>query len=457
MTKLIIQEFISARSVIVIISWIFLAMAIAVVGSLYYFLSSLDRLAETEIRQRMNLALKIERLHRQELLEEYSYWDEAYEKIVVEHDAQWIEKNSGDYLLEKNGFDFSVAVEEGNQASYLTKNEDAQRLSFDEIMAQGLAELMSMSGKSDSDTKAVSGYLLLGESLYLVAGGPFIDEETGAPRAGSYLALGTRMDNEYVNMLATNYQLFELKLDWIVKNQPHSMTLRSPMGNQIGRFSWKPYSPSRDIIPAVILVMAVFSLVIILVTRHILQKEQANRTKYEDKLYFEATRDALTKINNRRYFMEMGNKEFHLYKLLDRLFTVVVLDIDHFKEINDNYGHRVGDKALMHFTQLSRQGLRESDIFGRIGGEEFAIVLPDTNVKSAVEVANQIRTLLVENPLHIDGNTIHMTVSAGIVTLNKQANFEVLLDQADKALYQAKGCGRNRVMLYNISTTIDTL
>ncbi|PSW05815.1 diguanylate cyclase [Photobacterium lipolyticum] len=432
-----------------IISWLFLTMAIAVVGSLYYFLRSLDSLAATEISQRMNLALKIENQHRQELLEEYSYWDEAYEKIVVEHDAQWIENNSGDYLLDNNGFDFSIAVEQGEKAAYLTKNEDAQRLNFDEIMDQGLAELMSMSGTLSTDTQTVSGYLLLDESLYFVVGGPFIDEGTGTPRAGSYLALGTRMDYEYQNMLATNYQLFELKLDLSIKNQANSMTLRSPMGNQIGTFSWKPYSPSRNIIPAITLVIIAFFLVTTLVTRHILQKEQANRATYENKLYFEATRDSLTKINNRRYFMEIGYKEFHLYKLLERLFTVVVLDIDHFKEINDNYGHRVGDKALVHFTKLCCQELRESDIFGRIGGEEFAIVLPNTSIKTAAEVANRIRTLVIENPLHVDNNTIQITVSAGIAALNKQAHFEVLLDQADKALYQAKGSGRNRVMLYN--------
>ena len=448
MPKLIIQKFVSARSVTSIIFCLFLSMAIAVLGSLYYFLGALDSLAATKLSQRVNLALKIESQHKQEILEEYSYWDEAYEKIVVEHDAQWIKNNSGDLLLNNYDFDFSVAVKPKGQLAYLTATKEAQSLSFNEIMSQGLNELIRISEALNTSTRTASGYLLLGESIYYVVGGPFIDEKTTTPRAGTYLALGKRVDDEYLNILADNYQLFGLKLNLSVKNQANSMTLSSPMRNQIGTLSWQPYSPSADIIPAVTIVIISLSLVTILIIQHILHKEQANRAAYEDKLYFAATRDSLTKINNRRYFMEMGSKEFCLYNRKKRPFTVVVLDIDYFKEINDSYGHSVGDQALIHFTKLCRQGLRESDIFGRIGGEEFGVVLPDTSIKGAIEVANRIRILVMENPLHIDNHTIQMTVSAGMAELNQQAHFKVLLEQADKALYQAKDKGRNQVILY---------
>lgn len=449
MSKLIIQKFILAKSVISIISWLFLMMTLVILGSLFYFLNSIDKLAATNIEERMHLALQIESKHRKDLLKDYTYWDESYKNIILKKDTRWIENNTGGFLLNNYDFDFSLGIKNGNKLVYLEKTQKAQALNFNEMMQQGLSELIKKSQTQKTITKLVCGFLSVNKDIYFVVGGPIIDEETDLPRANTFLALGTKMDRSFVRMLASNYQLFGLKLSNDIKNQPNHMVLNSPLSKAIGTFSWQPTEPSKEIIPFIALLFVIFAVITILVTHHILKRDQVNREKYEDKLFYEATRDSLTKIYNRKYFMDMGEKEFHLYERQGRRFSVLILDLDYFKKINDRFGHAIGDMALIHFTKLCHQGLRNSDILGRIGGEEFGIILPDTNIEEAIQIANRIRLLVMENPLKHNEQTIEMTVSIGVTELNQQEDFNTLLAQADKALYQVKGKGRNQVLLYN--------
>jgi diguanylate cyclase (GGDEF)-like protein len=122
-----------------------------------------------------------------------------------------------------------------------------------------------------------------------------------------------------------------------------------------------------------------------------------------------------------------------------------MLDIDYFKRVNDNWGHQAGDDGLIHFVNLCRKNLREGDILGRMGGEEFAILMPDTDVEQAEIVADRIRTMLEEQPLLFSGTRIPLTVSIGISEVTAEG-IEIALSNADEALYEAKHEGRNRVI-----------
>lgn len=448
MTKIFAQQFISAKSVISIISWLFFVMSIATVSSLYYFLSSLDGFAVNELNQRVTLAMNLESEHRRDILEEYSYWDEAYQKIILDHNEDWINDNSGHFILTNNSLDFSISVENKKHIVNLTFGDDTKPASSDDIMKQGLAKLMNESKGLDSVTKTVSGYLRLGELVYFVVGGPFIDEETAEPHEGSFLAFGKRMDDEYIAHLAFNYQLSGLTLASPTTNTEHHTPLMSPLNQHVASLAWKPSLPSKEILPYLTLIIMLFSLFTILVTRHILHKDQTNRDEYEDQLFNEATRDSLTQIHNRKYFMDVGIQKFQSYKLRHRSFALIIIDVDRFKAINDVYGHICGDQALQLFTRCCNEELRPDDTFGRIGGEEFAILLPDTSLDTAYEIANGIRLSVMNSPVHSKKHHIHFTVSLGLSILNHQDSFEELLDQADKALYQAKRNGRNMVSVY---------
>jgi len=163
-----------------------------------------------------------------------------------------------------------------------------------------------------------------------------------------------------------------------------------------------------------------------------------------------ASLDSLTGMPNRRHFHQMAGLELDHARLMGRSFSVLGLDIDHFKRINDSHGHAVGDQALVAFAATCRKALREPDMLGRCGGEEFAVALPNTGTAAACLIAERLRQAVekIEIPLE-DGTALRFTVSIGIATLvpgedDEELSMAGLLAQADAALYRSKNEGRNR-------------
>lgn len=160
-----------------------------------------------------------------------------------------------------------------------------------------------------------------------------------------------------------------------------------------------------------------------------------------------ATTDPLTGVYNRRYFMDYATKEFLRSHRYSHTFSVIQMDIDHFKRINDTHGHAVGDEVLKAFTANCLEVLRESDVLGRMGGEEFSIILPETDLAGALIVAERFRQTIAELKVFVDDQIIHFTVSIGVTNLRQDdAGLEALLRRADEALYLAKNGGRNKVV-----------
>jgi len=161
--------------------------------------------------------------------------------------------------------------------------------------------------------------------------------------------------------------------------------------------------------------------------------------------------DYLTELNNRGHFMEQAEKELSRSQRYEKDMAIFMMDIDFFKKINDSHGHKVGDIVLKKLADVCRQTLREVDIIGRIGGEEFAILLPETNHTEALEVAERLRLAVAESKVPMkDGLPVQYTVSIGVSSVTSaDDNIDVLLSRADQALYQAKQSGRNRVCAAN--------
>jgi len=169
----------------------------------------------------------------------------------------------------------------------------------------------------------------------------------------------------------------------------------------------------------------------------------------EKKLQTLATTDFLTELPNRREFTDRLADEFHrVQRFADQRSSVLMLDLDLFKRINDTHGHATGDAVLKHFGQLVRNTLRKIDMVGRMGGEEFAIILPGTDMAGARIFAERLREAVANTPLVQDGQPIVLTVSIGIATMGPpDSNGEETLLRSDEALYRAKEKGRNRVEL----------
>jgi diguanylate cyclase (GGDEF)-like protein len=158
-----------------------------------------------------------------------------------------------------------------------------------------------------------------------------------------------------------------------------------------------------------------------------------------------ATTDSLTGLVNRRAFFERTDSARLLAARLRSPISLMMIDIDHFKKLNDRFGHATGDEALCVFADTARTALREHDIMGRLGGEEFALVLPGTDLEGAKQAAERLRSAVSAAVLPTSGNQYTMTVSIGVVVIGPNEHINSALARADHALYAAKSAGRDRV------------
>jgi diguanylate cyclase (GGDEF)-like protein len=179
------------------------------------------------------------------------------------------------------------------------------------------------------------------------------------------------------------------------------------------------------------------------------EKIDASRRKLERKQNFAATTDALTLLGNRHFLLESGHYLIERAERNHEDLSVMMIDVDHFKYINDNYGHQAGDKVLQILAATILESIRKEDISGRYGGEEFVVLLPCTDLSGAMSLAEKLRQSVATQLFPIDRT---VTVSVGCAELKKNEDLNVLLSRADRFMYQAKANGRNQVAGY--STTI---
>ena len=159
-----------------------------------------------------------------------------------------------------------------------------------------------------------------------------------------------------------------------------------------------------------------------------------------------ALTDPLTGLQNRRSLFELGKIEFARSHRSRRPFCCMMLDLDHFKQVNDNYGHPVGDQVLQEFAERCKCSVRDVDLVGRYGGEELLIFLPETDLQTAIQVAERLRASVAEKPIIVSGQKVNITVSIGVSGKDENTfQLETLIARADQAMYIAKHKGRNRV------------
>ena len=170
------------------------------------------------------------------------------------------------------------------------------------------------------------------------------------------------------------------------------------------------------------------------------------RVKLYNELQESSILDSLTKIYNRRHFMFRYETEFQRAKKFNLSLAFLMIDIDHFKKINDAYGHLVGDAVLREVARIIKENLRGIDFLARFGGEEFSVILPETDKASAIMAAERISTKVSRERIMVFDETLGVNISVGVATFPQNTLYsDVLIEVADKALYKAKQSGRNRV------------
>jgi len=167
---------------------------------------------------------------------------------------------------------------------------------------------------------------------------------------------------------------------------------------------------------------------------------------YHEEIYRLTTIDGLTQIYNKRYFLESLEREIARSNRYRRDMSLVMFDIDHFKKVNDTFGHLAGDQVLKHLAITIKSKIRREDLFARYGGEEFAIVLPEIDGYNAHQFAEKVRRIVEATDFRFEQTKIDVTVSMGVATLDADtSDAAALIKRADERLYEAKGAGRNCV------------
>jgi len=174
---------------------------------------------------------------------------------------------------------------------------------------------------------------------------------------------------------------------------------------------------------------------------------------FHKELYKMAVVDAVTGVFNKRYFLDRLKEEFSHAKRTKQPLSLIMMDVDHFKKINDTHGHLVGDFVLTHLAQTVKKMVRGEDVFARYGGEEFVAVLRGTDEKGAYQLAERIRKTIEKTPATFESLTLSLTISLGIASLSEEefGSPEAFIEAADQFLYKSKQAGRNRTNSKNFS------
>jgi two-component system, cell cycle response regulator len=167
---------------------------------------------------------------------------------------------------------------------------------------------------------------------------------------------------------------------------------------------------------------------------------------YHEEIYNMTISDGLTQISNKRFLMDHIDKEFSRAKRYARALSFIMFDLDHFKNVNDQYGHLTGDYVLKEMAVLLKNRIRKEEVFARYGGEEFVVVLPESDLDVALSFGEIIRKMVAEHEFEFEGQPLRVTVSVGVGTLSEGMNtVSDLIQEADERLYEAKRGGRNKV------------
>jgi len=183
-----------------------------------------------------------------------------------------------------------------------------------------------------------------------------------------------------------------------------------------------------------------------------LQREVEERKQAQSALERLATIDTLTGLANRRYFLELAERAFYQAQRYNRPLSVVMIDVDNFKQINDTFGHAAGDQVLAAISKRMQQVLRRSDILGRYGGDEFVVLLPETGQEGARRMTERLREAVARNVETIGKLDLPVSLSVGVASSFGMTNvtLDQLLQRADKALYTSKQSGRDRVTAFEV-------
>ncbi len=413
---------------------------------------SVDDMARKDLKTRVELAIKIEKIRLKDILLEWTYWDESFIKLIQQQDEVWAFENLATYMNDDLNIPLVYVILADDRVGFSFLDGKAYQL--ETLMPQIQPLLLKMRNQW-TKPEPVNAFIKINGMVYLIAMDTFIPEfDKNEETDGSVLGFGRLFSQAYLDEIATNYyipgltQLIENGNEPIVTHS--NVAISSALGVFLSQLKWDEQTPAGNVKQQMLKYVYVGAAVVFFLLSWIVCLIDKRYKIHEKRLTWQAHYDALTRLLNRHRFYEQAELELKRASRNNSCVCILLMDIDHFKKINDDFGHDVGDKVLRHLADSSKQLLREFDICARYGGEEFIILLPDTNLQQAVLTAERMCRYVASSPLVLEGMEISYTLSIGVAKV-LAANLDKSIILADKALYESKSSGRNRVTVFDDS------
>lgn len=440
------QESDSGRRIFLLL----LLVLVTSLGSFFYIFrfatTSIDRQAQLEMKNRVEVALDIEAQRLGDLLTEYAYWDQGHQNLILKTDPAWADPNIGAYMAESLSMALSIAVT-GDDREAIAYREGVQVSGLlPKLLRAGVDQMLPRLRGDMSEPQPMHAYLSLEGELLLVAVDTFTPEfEHSPPADGSYLLIARSITPEYVARIGELYRIPNLRFAGDATPAPNlAHTLSDLSARHRATLTWDDLSPASIISYRVAMPLIGTFLLMVLISAWIIRMDIRSRQKQARLLRELASHDPLTGIYNRRQFFQLAHRELGRTNRERSAMSLLILDLDHFKQVNDRFGHVAGDQLLINTARVLSEGLREFDIIARYGGEEFVILLPNTDLNQARDIAERLRGQVEQAVLPFGQELLRVTVSIGITSYHYQEEPRELLARADHALYAAKSAGRNR-------------
>ena len=314
------------------------------------------------------------------------------------------------------------------------------------MLDNGLKSLLENESPQAGDKSNRAIYLQYDGQVYLVSIDYFHNEDSETRRNdNSYMMIAKLVDQDFIDAVVDVYKLPAISL--LETGHQHDelthLGLSDPSGQSLLHVGWE-HSQLTDYLTKIVLFLVLITGIVIVLVRLIFVSHENQRNQFQQKLHELANTDYLTGVHNRRSFIDQAGIEFGRANRSNHNPSLLLIDLDHFKKVNDSYGHKAGDKVLVYVAKVIQDNLRDFDVFARFGGEEFVILLPETNESQAYAVADRLRELVEKLTITTDDNTdINCTISIGLSHRKPDEPLETMLSRADEALYAAKSAGRN--------------
>lgn len=432
------------RTLVPLLLILLLGMA-TIGGFLSYFTRALEEASREDLRNRVGIALQLEGDRMAVLSSQYSYWDEAYRKLVTNPDATFARDHIGSYMTNHMDMDLSLVINRRGKVVFAFREGKPAQVEQAALREAGLEEIFAMDRNLRDPGRGVHGLISFDNRVYLVGVNAFDDQFQSEGQRVSFLVLARELDASYIDELSIKYQIPGLRFDPAGAASPElSLPVWDVHGAELAHLTWQDPALARPIGERLGRLAAATTIAMCLLTLFLVRTELQRQQQHSQSLSRIAFRDELTGIHNRRAFMESAHREMTRSDRSGRPLLLMMLDVDHFKSINDRLGHAAGDDVLVQLAACLRRELREYDLVARIGGEEFAMVVAEMTLEQGKFIAERLRKAAEKMHENAGRPMPGITVSIGLAEYASGEEIDSLMSRADLALYEAKNAGRNR-------------